>query len=164
MTRFIDVALIVSGVALAFPPSLLAQSPASEQRSPGHGAPIGACSLLPKEDVRKYLPWQAILDGMPVEEEPLGSSGSSCNYPSVFIQIMPFARSMIDIMREKGGLETVSRIGDEAYFYNNGNEYAELYVRAGYYLLTVQANVNGSVESVKPGVLNLAKALVTRLP
>jgi hypothetical protein len=60
-------------------------------------------------------------------------------------------------------LETVGGVGDEAYFYNNGDQYAELYVRVGEHLLTVQANVNDTVDGVKPGTLNLAKALVVKL-
>ena len=36
-------------------------------------------------------------------------------------------------------------------------------MRAGKHLLTVQADVDNNVESVKPGVLNLAKALVAKL-
>ena len=40
---------------------------------------------------------------------------------------------------------------------------AELYVRAGKHLVTLQANVDGHVESVRPGVVNLAKALVAKL-
>lgn len=100
---------------------------------------------------------------MAIAEEPVGSSGSSCNYPSVFIQILPFPQRTIDLARERGGLETINGVGDDAYFHNNANRYAELYVRAGTHLLTLQANVDGTVESVKPGVVNLAKALVARL-
>lgn len=36
-------------------------------------------------------------------------------------------------------------------------------MRAGTHLLTLQANVDGPIESVKPGVLNLARALVAKL-
>jgi hypothetical protein len=70
---------------------------------------------------------------------------------------------MLDVAREKGGLETIGGVGDEAYFHNNADRYAELYVRAGQHLLTLQANVDGNMEAVKPGVVNLAKALVAKL-
>ena len=63
----------------------------------------------------------------------------------------------------KPRLETISGVGDEAYLHNNANRYAELYVRAGKHLLTLQANMDGKIESVKPGVLNLAKALAPKL-
>jgi hypothetical protein len=44
---------------------------------------------------------------MAVEEEPVGISGSSYNYPSVFIQVLPFSQRTINLAREKGGLETI---------------------------------------------------------
>jgi hypothetical protein len=66
--------------------------------------------------------------------------------------------------RERGGLEGLSGIGDEAYFHNNSDEYAEAYVRAGRYILTVQANVDDQIESTRPQAVSLARALVARLP
>lgn len=156
MNRFLNVALIA--FVSACPPSLRAQQP------PAALAPIiPACSLVPKEEVKKHLPWIAVLDSFPIEEEPIGNYGSSCNYPSVFIQVLPFSQSTIDSARKRGGLETISGVGDEAYLYNNADLYAELYVKAGKYLLTLQADMDGNIESVKPGVLNLAKALVEKL-
>jgi hypothetical protein len=70
---------------------------------------------------------------------------------------------MIDAARKKGGLETISGVGDEAYFYNNANRYAELYVKTGKSMLTLQANWDGKSEAVKTGSVNLAKALVAKL-
>jgi len=67
--------------------------------------------------------------------------------------------------KQPGGVETVSGIGDEAYFRNNPQGYAELYVKIGKHIVTLQANVppDGSIASVKPGVISLAKALVAKL-
>ncbi len=76
---------------------------------------------------------------------------------------MPFSQSMIDAARKKGGLEALKGIGDEAYFYNNPNGYAEVYVKTGKYLVTVQANARDRVDAVKPGAMDLAKALVAKL-
>jgi len=122
-----------------------------------------ACSLLPKEEVKKHVPWLPVLDQMPIEEEPVGVSGSSCNYPSVFIQVLPFSQRTIDMARQQGGLEPLTGIGDEAFFHNNKNLYAEVFVKVGNQLLTLQANLQGEMAAVKPGVLNLAKALVAKL-
>jgi hypothetical protein len=162
MNRSIHAALFAV-IASACLPSLRAQSEPSQQ-PPAAGSPrIGACSLVSREEVKKHLPWIPALDRMAVEEEPVGTSGSSCNYPSVFIQFRPFSQRVIDLARKKGGLETIRGVGDEAHFHNNANRYAELYVRAGKHLLTLQANAGDKIESVKPGVLNLAKALVAKL-
>ncbi|RPI55603.1 MAG: hypothetical protein EHM55_07435, partial [Acidobacteria bacterium] len=85
MNRFVNAALIAVGVVSACPPSLLAH-PNTSQQPPAAGSPrIRACALLPKEEVKKQLPWIPVLDQMAVEEEPVGISGSSCNYPTVFI-------------------------------------------------------------------------------
>ena len=163
MNRVVNAALIAVGVVAASSAPLQAQSATSRKPSAAGSPTIGACSLVSKEEVKRHLPWIPALDGMAIEEEPVGTSGSSCNYPSVFIQVLPFSQRMIDLAREHGGLETIDGVGDEAYFHNNANRYAELYVKAGTHLLTLQANVDGTIESVKPGVLNLAKALVAKL-
>jgi hypothetical protein len=125
---------------------------------------IRACSLLPKEEVKRHVPWEAMFDFMEPEEDAIGDSGSSCGYPSVHVQVLPSSSRIVEIARERGELETISGIGDEAYFYNNSDEYAEVYVRAGRFVLTVQADVNDGIEAVRPGALNLARALVARLP
>ena len=160
MSRIITAALMTAGVILACPPSV----PAITQQPPQAGPPkISACSLVPKEQVKQHLPWIPALDRMAVEEEAIGKYGSSCNYPSVFIQVLPFSQGTIDSARKNGGLEPIREVGDEAYFHNNRNRYAELYVKVGTHLLTLQANVDGKIESVKPGVLNLGKVLADKL-
>jgi hypothetical protein len=154
VNRYVSRALAVVGVVAASAPSLHAQA---------GKAGIHACSLLTKEEVKRHLPWVPALDQFPVEEEPIGNSGSSCNYPSATIQVMPFSPSTIDAARKKGGLETLKDIGDEAYFYNNPAGYAEIYAKTGKYLVTVQANARNKVDAVKPGAMNLAKALVAKV-
>lgn len=159
MTRFVNAALITMGIVFACPLLLMAQTQPSAIGSPR----VKACSLVPKEEVKRYLPWKSHFDHLPTEEEPIGTSGSSCGYPSVFVQILPFSQALIGSASKKDGLETISGIGNEAYFCNNLNGYAELYVKVGKRLLTLQANVQGNIESVKPGVLRLAKVFVEKL-
>ena len=103
MNRFVNVALMAVGTFSACSLSLLAQPQTSQQPPAAGPARIKACSLLPKEEVKKHLPWIPVLDRMPIEEEPVGNSGSSCNYPTVFIQVLPFSQGMIDLMRKKSG-------------------------------------------------------------
>jgi hypothetical protein len=153
MHRVVNAALIAA-VAAALPASLEAQPAAAK---------VAVCSLLPTAEVKQHLPWIKALDAMPPEEEAIGAYGSSCNYPSVTIQVMPFSKQAIDAERAKGGLEAVGGVGDEAWFHNNRNRYAELYVRVGARLLTVQANVSTTIDAVKPGTLSLAKALAAKL-
>ncbi len=156
MNRFLATVMIAVGVVLLCPRFLPAQT---KQPPPK----ISACSLASKAEVKKHLPWIPELDQLPIEEEPIGNYGSSCNYPSVFIQVLPFSQRTIDSLRKKDGIEPINGVGNEAYFHNNKDRYAELYVKVGQRVLTLQANGHGKIEAVKPGVLNLAKVLVDKL-
>ena len=156
MNLVTNAALIGLGLVFSTPSSLLAQANTSEKR-------ISVCSLLPKEEIQKHLPWESFLDQMPIEEEAIGTSGSACSYPTVYIQVLPFSQRMIDFAREKGGMEDVDELGDEAWFHNNADRYAEVYVKVGEQLLTLQADADDGIESVKPKVLKLANALVAKL-
>jgi hypothetical protein len=158
MNYFKKAILMAVCVGAVFPAALQAQQPAA----PG-GAAIRACALATKADVKKHLPWAAMLDNMPIEEEPIGSSGSSCNYPSVTIQVLPLSQPTLDAVRKKDDTEAVEGIGDEAYFHENPNGYGELYVKVGRNLLTLQASAEGDIRAVKPGVVSLAKELVAKL-
>ena len=151
--------LVALGLVLAAPSASFAQASASEK--PG-ASRIAVCSLLPKEEVKKHLPWEGFLDGMPIEDEQVGAAGSACNYPSVYVQVLPFSQGTIDFVRGKGG-EAVEGIGEEAYFRNNENGYAEVLVKVGGHLLTLQANADDGIDSVKPNVLSLANAFVAKL-
>ena len=99
---------------------------------------------------------------MPIEEEAVGT-GSSCNYPTVHVQVLRFSQSFIEALRKSGPLETISGVGDEAYFRNNKNRYAELMVRVDERLLTLQADGDGKMETVRVKVIDLAKIYVAKL-
>jgi hypothetical protein len=118
---------------------------------------------MSKDEVKRHLPWPAMLDQFPVEEEAMGTYGSGCEYPSVRVQVMTFAQGTIDELKKKAGLEAINGIGDEAYLYNNRNRYAELYVKVGGRALTLQASIKESLDEVRPGVLAMAKGLVAKL-
>src|SRR5687767_2400187 len=155
MKQLIAGLLVAVVITSAYPSSSLHAQNASTR--------IGACSLLPKAEVRKFLPWHDIVDRMTPEEEAVGSSGSSCNYPSVFIQVFPVGRLVRGQPTTEPGWQPLSGIGDEAWFRPNRTDYAELYVKTARHTLTIQANANGNVEAVKPGAVNLAKALLAKL-
>ena len=163
MNRLRNIVLISAVAASAHFVSLHAQSKPAPPPPAGGPQRVVVCSLLPVAEVKKHLPWRPLLDQFPPEEEIIGTWGSSCNYPSVMIQVLPFSQAMIDAARKKGGLETVSGVGEEAYFHNNLNRYAELYVKSGKYLLTLQSNWDGKDAAVKAGTLSLAKAILPRL-
>ena len=153
MKSFVPTALIAVGVLFA----LSSQPQAAQQPR------IAVCSLVPKEEVKKHLPWQAFLDQMPITEEPIGASGSSCNYPTADIQVLPFTRSFLDEIRKLGARESIPGLGDEAYFRNNNNLYAEIVVKVGQRLLTIQADADDNVDAAKPKVIALAREIVPKL-
>jgi hypothetical protein len=108
--------LALTAIAACSP--LLAAQSATRQPSAGAPQKIKVCSLLPKEEVKKHLPWNAVVDRMEPEEEAIGPSGSSCNYPSVFIQVLPGTKTA-GPPSQNGGYEAIAGVGDEAYFRNN---------------------------------------------
>jgi hypothetical protein len=162
MNRFVRFALLAALVVGTASPSLGAGASAS-QKPAGGAAKIKACSVVTKEEVKKHLPWRPQLDTMPIEEEAVGATGSSCNYPSVFVQILPFSQATMDAFRKSKGIEPLSGIGDEAMFRNNADNYAEVAVKVGAHIVTLQANVDGNMSTIKPATLNLAKLYVTKL-
>ncbi len=78
---------------------------------------------------------------------------------------MTFVQSTIDAARKRGGLESVAGVGDEAYLYHNKAGYAELYVKVGARLLTLQRSIGmgQTIGDVRPGTIALANALVAKL-
>lgn len=126
-------------------------------------APVQVCSLLSKEEVKKHFPWKAALDQFPPEEEAVGAAGSSCNYPTVHVQVLKFTQASIDSLRKTGGVESVAGVGDAAWLRDNAGEYAELFVKVGERLLTLQADLNGDMATARPKVIALAQAYVVKL-
>ena len=163
MNHFSINTLIAAVTLAANAQPLATQAPTPRQPATAAAPKVGACSLLPRQEVKRHLPWISALDGMAEEEEPIGISGSSCNYPSVTIQVLAFTRKTMDDVRAMSNTQAVSGVGDEAYLRNRNNEYAELFVKVGERLLTIQANLDNNFDALKPGTLALARALVAKL-
>ncbi|MBA2305244.1 MAG: hypothetical protein H0W08_21805 [Acidobacteria bacterium] len=115
--------------------------------------------------MKKLVPWAPMLDQFPSQEEPIGPTGSSCAYPGIHIQVMSFSQQTIDAAKKRGRLAPVAEVADEAYLYENPSGYIELYAKVGKHLVTVQKSVRADekTESVRPGVIALAKALAAKL-
>ena len=162
MNRVVRTGLITAAalVALAHP------SAAQKPQSPDIKAQrIDACSLLTPAQIKEYLPWEPMFDRIAGERDDIGDTGSACGYPTVHIQVLRFTPSFIEAARKGAKLEPVSGLGDEAHVRHNRAGYAEVFVKVGTRLLTVQANIpnDGTFESVKSKAIALAKALVAKL-
>lgn len=157
MKPCIKVGLWILAVGVGWSPPVWAQA------RQGALPVLRACSLVTKEEVKRHLPWAAMLDQFDPEEDAMGTYGTGCEYPSVRVQVMTFSQGTLDAVKKKDGLETISDVGDEAYLHHNPNGYAELYVKVGARTLTLQASIRTTFDEVKPGVVSLAKALVPKL-
>lgn len=149
-------------VALALVLTVMPATRAS-QSAAGNTSRVDVCGLVPKAEVKRLVPWQNMFDNMPLDDEPIGAAGSSCGFPSVHVQVMPFSQGFLDALRKTGPLEPVSGLGDLAFFRDNKGEYAEVYVRVGARLLTVQADGEPTVAATKPRAIDLAKLYVAKL-
>lgn len=72
---------------------------------------------------------------------------------------------MVQNAKKQDRLEAVAGVGEEAYFRSNKNAYAEVFVKTGKYLVTLQGSVptGKTPEAMKPAVVELAKLLVEKL-
>jgi len=125
---------------------------------------VKVCSLLTVAEVKKLAPWEPMFDQMKVEEEAF-TGGSSCNYPSVTVQVMQFRQATIDALAKNGKLESVTGVGDGAWLRNNQNLFGEMLVKVGPHLLTVQADISRgkTFDTLKPTLLELGKAFAAKL-
>jgi len=161
MRHIVATLLLVGHVA----PPLVALQPA-RPASPG-GRP-GACSFLTKEIVTQVTPHQKKALGLilqiPPEEEPVGASGSGCSYGGIYLQVDPFAVGRFEQLRDKTWV-AVPGVGDGAYFRDNKGMWAELYVRAGQRMFTIQMDVptGATSTSLQPNTVALARAILPKL-
>jgi len=132
------------------------------------GQAPGACSLLTRELVLKVTPMdKSLVDLVPPGEETLGTTGSACEYGGINLQVDPFGPARLDALFKERGTDwtSVPGVGEAAYLFDNHGEFAELYVRAGAHVLTIQMTVPRGriVESIRPNVVALAQALERKL-
>jgi len=157
---------VASGVAIAAALSASFATPLFADQAPQTPeSSIKVCGLLPRAEVKQIIGGDPVFDMMPPQEHPIGNYGSSCDYPGVTIQVLPFLQGTIDAARKRGKLDDVAGVGDAAYAFDNPAGYAELYVKVGTHLLTLQRSVpmGKTAASVRPGAIALAKALVPKL-
>jgi len=128
----------------------------------------GACSLLTKELVTQVSPYEkqalaAVMLVAPIEDA-LGATGSACSYGGITLQIDPFPAATLDKHRTNAWV-AVQSVGDAAYFHDNRGNYAELYVRTGARVLTIQMDVpmGRTAASIQPNTIALANALLPKL-
>ena len=133
-----------------------------------HAAPApGACSILTKDEAKRFSAAAKFFDLIPPEEEKL-RTGSSCSYSDYIVQVDPFPFATIDAERSKPGerFETVPGVGDLAYARENTRiGGAEIFYRVGQRVVTIQMDIpmGQTYATTKPRLIELAKALAAKL-
>jgi len=160
MRQFIASVVVTATVTV---PAVASQS----RGAASTGGRIGACSLLTRDVIMKFGTenGKRFVDLLKPNEEPMGTTGSSCGYGGVQFQLDPFARS--EQLRKSPGKDwqPVSGVGETAYFHNNANRWAELMVWSGAHHFTIQQDVpmGSTAEAMKPNTIALANYLITKL-
>jgi hypothetical protein len=156
--QFIASVLLIGSVAAA----VASQTPAGKP-------PISACSLLPTDLVVKVGGVDSTMAKLiKPEEEAMGATGSACEYGEIRLQVDPFTPERLAQILKTETAKTwapVSGVGDAAYFNNNRNRYAELIVRTGTHVFTIQFGVaiGSTAEATKPKTITLANAIIPKL-
>ena len=131
-------------------------------------ARISACSLLTKELVTQVTPHDkqtlALVLLVPPMEDPVGQSGSGCSYGGITMNVDGIAPAAFEKQRAPDWV-AVSGVGETAYFHDNKGRWAELYVREGSHVLTIQMDVpmGRTAASIQPNTISLAKAVMAKL-
>jgi hypothetical protein len=151
---------------LTLPAVTLAIAIAADGAAYSAPAPVGACALLTKNEIKPFIKIPSF-DQTPAEQVTIGS-GSTCNYAGGAIQIDAYPFSVFESTwsKDKGNLERISGLGDEALFYRNSRAFsAEIAVRVGRRVLTAQVDLdqNESMDAAKTRAIGLARAAVAKL-
>jgi hypothetical protein len=129
-----------------------------------------ACVLLSKDLIAQHTPYekdaQRLVFSIPPQEDAVGATGSACEYGGVHLQVNPFASPQyVEQQLAKDGWTREPGLGDVAMFRDNRGSYAELYVRSGARVITIQMSVpNGKTTAgIKPNAVALAKAVLAKM-
>ena len=159
-SRIEKLLLAVVAVIVAVPVGMLTQ-PANAAEN------VSACSLLTREEAKKLAPWPALFDQIKTQEDTL-ANGSGCAYPNVQIQVMSMSQDAWKrwvAAFKNATLESVAGIGEEGYFRDNQQMWAEVIAKVGTQVVTIQLSPNAgeTPQAAKPRAIALAKALAAKL-
>lgn len=126
------------------------------------------CALLTADLVKKASAGHKQSGPLPGPQEvSLGASGLACEWGDVMLQIDPFPPAQLDKLRmtDAKNWETVSGVGDAAYFHNVQNAVGELFVRVGGRTFAILMNIPAGTTAAasKPNFVLLANQIVPKL-
>jgi hypothetical protein len=123
---------------------------------------VKVCSLVAVADVKKLAPWPAVYD-KEVAEKPI-PGGSSCDYPTAYVQVSQFRQNVFDAVGKDAGVERIAGVGDAALL-RNSDSFADLFVKAGPHVVNVQMNFGAGTTfaNSKASMIELGKAFAVKL-
>jgi hypothetical protein len=135
---------------------------AAQATSGGQYQVVKVCALVAVAEVKKLATWPAVYDKQ-VEEQPV-AGGSSCDYPTAHVQVTQFRQNLFDAVGKDAGVERIAGIGDAALL-RNSDTFADLFVKAGPHLVTVQMNfgAGSTFANSKAAMIEIGKAFATKL-
>ena len=129
---------------------------------------IKPCSLLTRELVEKAsAAGKHTIAAAKPEEVSLGASRRGCQWGDVLVQVDPYPASRLGELSKSDpkNWESISGVGDAAYFHNVKDAMAEMFVRVGprTFAILIDVPVGSKAAAVKPKAVELAQALVPKL-
>jgi hypothetical protein len=144
--------------------TLLLQNAALAQSGAG-AKPIKPCGLLTAELVRKVSVKKSA-DAAP-REMKLGATGSACEWGAIMLQVDPVTPAQLEQLgrSDPKSWESVSGLGDAAWFHNVQNMIGELFVRVGprTFGVLMDIPVGSTAAAFKPNFVTVANAIVPKL-
>ena len=156
--RQVIVSLVLT---ILLPNAALAQSGAGARS-------LKPCGLLTAELVRQVsLASRKSADVGAPEEIQLGATGTACQWGEIMLQVDPLTRAQLDQLGKPGDKtwESVSGVGDAAWFHNVRDMIGELFVRVGprTFGVLIDIPVGTTATAFKPTFITVANAVVPKL-
>ena len=135
----------------------------------GAGAkPVKSCELLTPELVRNVrVASKKSGDPAAPKEVSLGRSESACEWGDVMLQVDPLTPAQLEKLGKSGDKtwESVTGLGDAAYFHNVRDMVGELFVRVGPRTFGVLIDIpqGSTATAFRPTFITVAKAIVPKL-
>jgi hypothetical protein len=145
--------------------SLLHTAAAAQTRTDAKA--LKPCALLTPELVKKVgEASKKSADAGTPKELKIGT-GVACQWGEIMLQVDPLTRAQLEQLGKKGDKtwESVSGVGDDAYFHNISDMIGELFVRVGSRTFGVLMDIpSGSTATAfKPTFITVANAVVPKL-
>jgi hypothetical protein len=146
--------------------SLVHSAAAAQNRADAKA--LKPCGLLTPELVKQVgVASKKSADAATPKELKLGATGVACHWGEIMLQVDPLTRAQLEQLGKKGDKtwESVSGVGDDAYFHNISNVVGELFVRVGPRTFGVLIDIpaGSTATAFKPTFITVANAVVPKL-